>query len=121
MDFDNLLEQALKPHPVYESIVIHKIDGKTNAEIQDLLQINHGLTYSAEYISSLWRNRIPKIIAEQAKKNYLEWYYTFVEYGNWKQCTRCGEVKLSHSYWYSKNNTSKDGRYSICKKCRNKK
>ena len=29
-DFDNLAEEALKEHPIYERIVEYKIDGMTN-------------------------------------------------------------------------------------------
>ncbi len=52
---------------------------------------------------------------------YLLWYYTFVEYGKWKRCSRCGQIKLAHNRFFSKNKTSKDGWYSICKCCRNAK
>lgn len=113
--------KALEPHPIYKSIVIHKVDGRTNAEIKELLESEHGLSYSAEYISSLWRNKIPKLIADKAKEEYLLWYYTYKEYGQWKKCSRCGEVKLAHNRFFSKNNTSKDGWYSMCKDCRNSK
>ena len=47
--------------------------------------------------------------------------YTFEEKGNWKKCSRCGQVKLAHNHFFSKNSTSKDHFYSICKECRNKK
>ena len=56
-----------------------------------------------------------------AEDDYLNWYYTYVEKGKWKKCSRCGEVKLAHNKYFSKNSTSKDGFYSICKCCRNKK
>ena len=65
--------------------------------------------------------RIAKILSEKAKEDYLIWYYSEVEYGTWKRCSRCGEVKLAHNRFFSKNNTSKDGWYSICKECRNSK
>jgi hypothetical protein len=32
-----------------------------------------GKTYSVEYISSLWRNKIPKLIAEAALEDFLYW------------------------------------------------
>ena len=107
--------------PLYYDLVIYKIDGKQNQEIQELLYEKHGIKHSVEYISSLWRNKIPKILSEKAKEDYLIWYYTEVEYGTWKRCTRCGEVKLAHNRFFSKNKTSKDGYYSICKECRNSK
>ena len=121
-DFDVLIKKTLKEkYPLYYSLLIHKIQGRQNIEIQALLQKQHGIKHSVEYISSLWRNKIPKLIAEEAKKEYLEWYFSIKEYGKWKKCSRCGEIKLAHNYFFSKNNSSKDGFYSICKCCRNKK
>ena len=80
-----------------------------------------GFTHSLEYISSLWRNKIPKLIASYATDEWLVWYYTEKEYGKWKKCTRCGQIKLAHSRFFSINKGSKDGWYSLCKCCRNAK
>jgi hypothetical protein len=60
-------------------------------------------------------------LADQAKKDYLNWYFTIKEKGKWKKCSRCQEIKLAHNEFFSKNNSSKDGFYSICKCCRNQK
>ena len=120
-DFDRISEKALKPYPVYQEIVIEKIDGLQNAQIKDNLQLKFGLTHSLEYISSLWRNKIPKLIASAAEDETLDWYYLNVEKGKYKRCSRCGQIKLAHNKYFSKNKTSKDGFYSICKSCRNAK
>ena len=118
---EELVDKALnEKYPLYYSLLIYKIDGKSNLEIQDLLKKEHGIRHSVEYISSLWRNKIPKLIAEQAEIDFLHWYYLEKEKGKWKKCSRCGEVKLAHNKFFSKNNSSKDGFYSICKQCRNK-
>ena len=121
-DLDTLIENTLREaYPLYYDIVIYKIDGKQNVEIQKLLEDNHGIRHSIEYISSLWRNKIPKLLAEQAQENYLVWHFTTKEQGKWKRCSRCGQIKLAHNRFFSKNKTSRDGFYSICKCCRNKK
>lgn len=121
-DLDNLIEKTLRDdYPLYYKLLIYKIDGRQNAEIQQLLEEEFGITYTVEYLSSLWRNKIPKMLSEKAQEDYLMWHYTYVEKGKWKKCSRCGEVKLANNRFFSKNNTSKDGYYSICKKCRNKK
>lgn len=121
-DLDNLVDKSLKSkYPLYYDLLIYKIDGVQNADIQKLLYDKYNIKHSVEYISSLWRNKIPKLIAEQAKKDYLVWHYTMVEKGKWKRCSRCGEIKLAHNSFFSKNSTSKDSFYSICKDCRNKK
>lgn len=122
MDLENVVDKVLKKdYPMYFDILVYKIDGKQNLEIQQLLYATYGITHSIEYISSLWRKKIPKLISEQVEKDYLVWYYTEKQKGHWKRCSRCGQIKLAHNKFFSKNKTSKDGFYSICKQCRNKK
>ena len=121
-DLENLIDKYLKQqYPLYYAIVIYKIDKCTNLEIQKIIKKDFQIQHSVEYISALWRKKIPKIIAEAAQKEYLTWYFTMKEPGKWKKCSRCKEIKLAHSYFFSKNSSSKDGFYSICKQCRNKK
>ena len=119
--FDEIADKALKEYPLYEKIVECKIDGLQNTQIQEILQMEFGIKHSLEYISSLWRKKIPKLIASQAEDEYLYWYYLNIEKGKYKKCSRCGQVKLAHNKYFSKNKTSRDGFYSICKKCRNSK
>lgn len=121
-DLDDLVEKTLKEdYPLYYDLMIYKIDGKQNIEIQELLYEKHGIKHSVEYISSLWRNKIPKLLADRAEKDYLTWYYTIIEKGKWKKCSKCGQIKLAHNKFFSKNKTAKDGWYSQCKDCRNSK
>ena len=120
-DFERVCDKALEKYPLYQRIVECKIDGMQNIDIQLILQQEFGIKHSVEYISSLWRKKIPGLIASQAEDDYLNWYYTQVEPGKYKRCSRCGEIKLAHNRYFSKNKTSKDGFYSICKCCRNKK
>ena len=61
--FDEVSDRALQPYPLYEKLVLYKIDGKQNIEIQQLLEEEFGIKHSLEYISSLWKNKIPKLIA----------------------------------------------------------
>ena len=91
--------------------------------IQKALEEEFGIKHSLEYISSLWRNKIPDLIAACATDIFLNWHYTHnePEVAKWKTCSRCGETKLASGMYFSKNKTSKDGFYSICKECRNKK
>lgn len=121
-DLENLIDKYLKEqYPLYYTIIIYKIDKCTNLEIQKKLKEDFQVQHSIEYISALWRKKIPKIIAEAAQKQYLTWYFTMKKPGQWKKCSRCKEIKLAHNYFFSKNSSSKDGFYSICKQCRNKK
>lgn len=120
MDLDNLIDATFKDEQILYDLIIWKIDGKRNEEIQKNMFEKHGIQHNEQYFSTLWRQRIPKMLVEKAQKDWLVWYYTNEEYGEWKKCGRCGETKLAHPLFFSKN-TSKDGFYSICKECRSKK
>ena len=119
--FDKVSTAALEEYPLYEEIVKCKIDGLQNIEIQKILKQKYDTTHSLEYISSLWRKKIPNLIASKAEDVELSWYFLNTEKGKYKRCSRCGKIKLAHNKYFSKNKTSKDGWYSICKECRNKK
>ena len=118
-DFDHLSTIALESYPLYQRILEYKIDGMQNAQIQKKLYAEFGIHHSLEYLSNLWTKKIPKLIASTAEDQYLDWYYLNKERGKYKHCSRCGELKLAHHKYFSKNKTSKDGWYSICKACRN--
>ena len=120
-DFEKVCDEALKNHPLYMRIVEYKIDGMQNIDIQAAIQEEFGIKHSLEYISSLWRKKIPQMIASTAEDQYLDWYFTKEEKGQYKKCTRCGKVKLANNKYFSINKTSKDGWYSICKCCRSTK
>lgn len=117
-EFDAIYEKAMRPHPLYARICEYKINQVPNTEIQNLLEEEFGIRHSIEYISSLWRNKIPYLISSAAEDTYLEWYYTFAAKGKFKRCSRCGVTKIANSKYFSKNNTSSDGWYSLCKECR---
>ena len=120
-DFENICDKALANYPLYMRIVEYKIDGMQNIDIQEAIQQEFGIKHSVEYISSLWRKKIPMLIASVAEDEYLNWYFMKEEKGKYKRCSRCGQVKLANNKYYSINKTSKDGWYSICKECRNRK
>ena len=118
---DEVADAALKEYPLYDRICEYKVDGLQNIDIQEKIQEEFVIKHSVEYISSLWRNKIPKLIASEAEDRLLNWYFLTEMKGKYKKCSRCGEIKLAHNKYFSKNKTSKDGFYSICKCCRNSK
>lgn len=117
MDLEEIAHAALEKYPVYYDLLVWKIDGLKNDEIQDMMRRVHGEEHTNQYYSSVWRKRIPNLIVEEAQRRYLVWYYTNEVYGKWKKCSKCGEIKPAHSLFFSKN-SSKDGWYSQCKVCR---
>ena len=119
-DFEQLCDKALRNEPLYMRIVECKIDGMQNVQIQKTLEAEFCIKHSLEYISSLWRNKIPKMIAAQAENEFVE--HEFKRLGlPFKKCSKCGQMKPAHNNFFSINGTSKDKFYSICKSCRNKK
>lgn len=117
-DLDATMKKALKDHPAYFDIIKYKMDNKTNLEIQQMLLEKHNISHSLQYISQLWRNRIPKIIAEQAQDDFIVAEYELNHPDQMKECVRCGELKPAITRFYSPNKNTKDGWYCWCKKCR---
>ena len=118
MDLEELVDQTLlEDYPILYDLLVWKIDGLSNKEIQSLMESHHGVKHNEQYWSTLWRKRIPNMLCRQAQENWLIWHFTNEAYGNWKTCGRCGETKLAHPMFFSKNK-SLDGYYSICKACR---
>lgn len=117
LDLEALAAKVLKDkHPSLWNLLIWKIDGLSNSQIKNLMEENCNERHTEQYYSTLWRKRIPRLLAEQAQKDWLIWHYTNEEYGKWKHCSRCGQYKLAHPLFFTRN-TSKDGFYSICKEC----
>ena len=123
LDLEKVIDDALeKKYPIYYDVLIWKIDGLTNKEIREKIFVKYQEDHSEQYYSTVWTKKIPKLVAEQAQKNYLLWYYTYQEPTGhrWKKCGKCGRFLLAHPVFFSPN-SSKDGYYSICKDCRKKK
>lgn len=123
LDLEKIVDDALEnKYPILYDVLIWKIDGYTNKEIKEKVYDKYGEEHSEQYYSTIWTKKIPKLIAEQAQKNYLLWHFTYKEpMGHrWKTCGRCGRSLLAHPFFFSPN-SSKDGYYSICKECRKKK
>ena len=116
LDLEKLVDTSISG--VYREILELKIDGASNQEIQDSLGQD---SYTQEYISALWRNKIPAMIADCYKENYLNYIFTHKAKGEYKVCSRCGKTKLAHNRYFSQNKGIRTRWYSICKECRNKK
>lgn len=114
-DFDNISESALADEPILRRIVEYKIDGVQNWDIQSRIKEEFDLYHSEEYYSTLWRKKIPKLIADEAIRQLIVWSYWREGPNYFKTCTKCGKAKPAHTFFFSKN---KKGYYSICKECR---
>jgi hypothetical protein len=121
IDLENIIDKYIKDqYPLYYDLLVMKADGYTNNQIQQEIEDKYGRRHSHEYISSLWCNKIPYLIADGFKEDWLNWVYTYKMKGNYKTCSRCGQTKLAHTRYFTTNKTAQYGFYSICKECRNK-
>lgn len=122
LDLENTVDRALAHAPIYYDLLVWKIDGLSCQEIADKIYAKHNVRHSIQYFSTLWSSKIPKMVAFQARKDWLIWHYTYEapQDAHWKICRTCGQVKLAHPYFFSKN-ASKDGFYSKCRECRSRK
>lgn len=120
-DLDELIEESFKDKPTLMYILMQKIIGSSNMEIKEGLLTLFGKDHTQEYISSLYRNKIPKTIAETARKKWMNHMYMNKIKGVYKECSRCKEIKLANNTNFSINRTSSSKFYSICKACRNSK
>ena len=59
-------------------------------------------------------NGVLDLIIKQYEKEYEEWYYLNIRKGEYKKCSKCGEVKLVSQF----DKNGKRGLYPRCKKCR---
>jgi predicted DNA-binding protein (UPF0251 family) len=60
-------------------------------------------------------NSICKRIVDKYKEQYEDWLYLNYLRGEYKRCSKCGEIKLISSF--NKDASRRDGYKYICRKC----
>lgn len=99
-----------------ERILDLKIRHVSNQTITETIAKEFGATHSANYISTIYKQKICGKIAEAATLSYD--YYLNREIATaWKMCTCCGEYKLRDTREYMRRARASDGLSSICKIC----
>ena len=93
-----------------------KLKKEKNIDIADLVNKKWGKSYTANYISTIFRQRIiPKINEAAAYHERLVSNLFFEE--EFKTCTCCKKVFLRDSNNFTRKARSKDGFTTRCKKC----
>lgn len=93
-----------------------KIGKKRNQEIADFVNKKHGKSYTANYISTIFRQKIiPKINEAVTFHSKIIENLSFPE--NFKKCSGCGKVLLIDAENFVRKARSKDGFASKCKNC----
>lgn len=120
VDFEQLIKYASNYNlsEKHLDVLTYKMHGYTNEEIHQLLVNKYGKGYSKIYIGTLLNHMIPRLLVESYNKYITEWVHTYKMYGQWKKCTKCGQILLANGYNFSLNKRGKFGYHSICKKCR---
>lgn len=101
---------------VQQDILHLKINHKKNQEVADYINQKYDKSYSANYISTIFRQKIIKQINEAAQ--YHELLIENIFYPeNFKRCSMCGKLYLINSKNFVKKTRSKDGFSNKCKQC----
>ena len=87
-----------------------------NEVIREKLERDFGLTHSVNYISTIWKQKICKKIAETAQLHY-DYYLNREKPFAWKKCNQCGEIKLKDTREFMRKSRSSDGLANRCKRC----
>lgn len=104
---------------IQREILDLKLKKKKNVDISQTINAKYGKTYTQNYISTIFRQRIIPRINDAAKmhKEIIANIY-FPE--NFKRCSTCGELKLRCPENYTRKSRSNDGFSPRCKKCERK-
>lgn len=92
---------------------------KKNQDIADYINGKYGKNYTANYISTIFRQKIIVKINEAAELHRDTIENCFFE-ENFKKCPDCGRVLLLDSRNWVRKARSKDGFQSRCKRCEKK-
>lgn len=126
---ENNLEDLLKTLDFYINyadltevqleILKRKIKHEKNSDIAGYVNRTYGKSYTANYISTIFRQKIiPKI--NEGARMHLEVVSNYFWPENFKKCTSCGRLLLLHEYNWVRKARSKDGFQSKCKRCEKK-
>ena len=93
-----------------------KEKGYKNADIAEIINEDFGKSYTANYISTVFRQKtLTKII--DAVKLHEDTVKNYNNPDMYKKCTRCGRVLLLDERNFVHKNRSKDGFQNRCKSC----
>lgn len=93
-----------------------KINKTKNQDIADIINKKYGKSYTANYISTIFRQKIIPRINETAQFHALIIENMCFE-ENFKKCNGCGKILLANAENFVRKSRSKDGFSTKCKKC----
>ena len=93
-----------------------KIAKKKNQDIANYINKKYNKSYTANYISTIFRQKIIKQINEAAAFHKEIINNIFFE-ENFKKCSCCGKILLRSTENFVKKSRAKDGFAGRCKRC----
>ena len=99
-----------------QEILDLKINKQKNQDIADIINKKYGKSYTANYISTIFRQKIIPRINETAQFHALIIENMCFE-ENFKKCNGCGKILLVDAENFVRKTRSKDGFSTKCKKC----
>lgn len=99
-----------------QEILDLKINKQKNQDIADIINKKYGKSYTANYISTIFRQKIIPRINETAQFHALIIENMCFE-ENFKKCNGCGKILLADAENFVRKSRSKDGFSTKCKKC----
>ena len=99
-----------------QEILDLKINKQKNQDIADVINKKYGKSYTANYISTIFRQKIIPRINETAQFHALIIENMCFE-ENFKKCNGCGKILLVDAENFVRKSRSKDGFSTKCKKC----
>lgn len=93
-----------------------KINKVKNQDIADAINKKYGKSYTANYISTIFRQKIIPRINDTARFHALIIENMCFE-ENFKKCNGCGKILLADAENFVRKSRSKDGYSTKCKKC----
>jgi hypothetical protein len=104
---------------IQREILDMKLRKVKNTDIAWDINHKYGKTYTANYISTIFRQRIIPKINEAAKYHEKVISNIFFE-EEFKKCSSCGEIMLRDADNFTRKSRSADGFSARCKKCEKK-
>lgn len=101
---------------IHREILELKIQKKRNQDISSYINQKYNKSYTSNYISTIFRQKIIREINEAAQ--YHEELINNIFFPeNFKKCNDCGEILLCSTHNFVKKSRSKDGYANRCKRC----